>query len=103
MAERHTIHIDVDTEHLTLTVDKDPLYIRPGEFVSWEFDGEHPWTVHFAPISPLTHRRIVSNGTGMGSEVRTPLAPGKYSYFIAALVNDQIYTADPELIDENTG
>lgn len=103
MTGEHTIQIVVDRDNRTLTVDKDPLYIRPGDFVSWEFDGEHPWTVHFAPISPLTHRRIVSEGTPMGYPVRDPLAPGKYSYFVAAMVNGQIYTADPELIDENEG
>ena len=30
-----------------------------------------------------------------------PLAPGKYAHFVAALVEGVIYTADPELIDEN--
>lgn len=98
----HTVTISVDARHQALTVEPNPQYISPGDHVTWQMVGEeHPWTVHFTPISPLTHRRVMSTGGAAGAAVRDPLAPGKYSYFVAAFVEGKIYTADPELIDEN--
>jgi len=104
MAGRHTIRILIDESRHALTVDPNPQYISPGDHVTWQMaEEEYPWTVHFTPISPLEHRRIMSEGGPDGDKVRAPLAPGKYAYFVAALVGGMIYTADPELIDENDG
>lgn len=99
----HTITITVDESHRALVVDPNPLYIGPGDSVTWQMVEPHPWTVHFTSTSPLTHRRIISYGEPERGTVRNPLAPGKYTYFVAAEVDGLIYTADPELIDENHG
>ncbi len=96
------VRIGVDTTRRTVTVSPDPLYIEPGDSVVWSSPDGYPWTVHFSPISPLSDRRILSSGEeAWGGTVRADVAPGKYSYFLAVAVNGWVFTADPELIDEN--
>jgi len=97
-----TVQIGLDRIRRTATVSPDPLYIAPGDLVVWSCPDGYPWTVHFSPISPLSERRILSpSGEPQGGTVRADVAPGKYSYFIAVAVGDWVFTADPELIDEN--
>jgi len=96
------VQIEVDRSRYTVTVSPDPLYIAPGDLVVWSCADGYPWTVHFSPISPLSERRILSpGGEPRGGTVRADVAPGKYSYFVAVAVGDWVFTADPELIDEN--
>jgi hypothetical protein len=89
-----------DETAMTVVTNPNPCYIRPGDRVEWGC-ADAPFAIHFEPQSPLLHRRLRAPGGQIGDDVRGDIHPGKYRYFVAVAVGNQIYTEDPELIDEN--
>jgi len=91
--------------HTIVVVEPDPCYITRRDRVEWFCREGLPFAIHFDPLSPLQHRRLRSSetegGTRVEEAVRGDILPGKYRYLVAVFHNGEIYTEDPELIDEN--
>jgi len=100
-SELHPIAIAVDLTAARVITTPNPCYIRPGDRVEWTCEAGYPFAIHFDPQSPLLHRRLRAPRGTIGDDVRPDIHPGKYRYLVAVAVGDEIYTEDPELIDEN--
>ncbi len=104
-AEIHKVQISVDREgdheNPRVVTDPNPCYIRPRDHVEWTCE-DGPFAIQFEPLSPLTLRRLrtETNNRTIKGEVRPDNQPGSYRYFVAVEVNGQIFTEDPELIDD---
>lgn len=101
---KHEIMIRLDQSpqrHTIVTVNPNPCYIRRGDTVQWVCEGGHPIAIHFDPLSPLEHRRLRASQGVIEEQVRDGILPGKYRYLVAVFSEGEIYTEDPELIDEN--
>jgi len=98
---RHQLRVTVDPEEGRVGVTPSPAYIASGDTVEWTYEGG-PFAIHFEHSSPLAHRRLLTAGkeTKVEGEIRANNVPGIYRYFVAVLFNGQIYTEDPELIDD---
>lgn len=100
----HQLRVTVDPEVGRVAVEPSPVYIAPGDRVDWTCEAG-PFAIHFEPFSPLAHRRLWTTGdqTRVGGDIRANNVPGKYRYFVAVWYDGQIYTEDPELIDDPEG
>jgi len=87
-----------------VAVEPNPVYIASGDRVDWTCEAG-PFAIHFEPVSPLARRRFWTTGdrNTVGGHIRANNLPGKYRYFVAVLHDGQIYTEDPELIDDPVG
>ena len=98
---RHQLRVTVDPEVGRVSVTPSPVYIASGDTVEWTYEGG-PFAIQFEPFSPLARRRLWTTGdqTTVEGEIRANNVPGTYRYFVAVWHDGEIYTEDPELIDD---
>lgn len=77
-------------------VDVPRLRVRPGDRVSWQFNGS--FAIDFQSLTPFDDVYFFAQDNLL-EQVRDDAAPGMYKYSVALVAgNGQIHLADPEMI-----
>lgn len=81
-----------------IETDPDPIKLRPGQTVSFRFEGG-PWMLQPTPLSPFD--RVVIHGQGgetVTVTVRDNAMTGVYKSIIAVHVDGRVFVTDPHFI-----
>lgn len=98
----HTVVILLD-ERGNIDYENGLIRAIPGDTIVWQCprckEGRKPFSVHIGWNSPFPECSYQSpDGSDIAVDVPAEAQFGHYRYVVAALVNGNIYTDDPELI-----
>jgi plastocyanin len=93
----HTANITVDSQG---NFHYDPLIIMVDrrDTVVWKCEGNPNFAIHIGWNSPLDRGRYRTSKKEIKAHVQENAQPGHYHYFVAVLIDNEIWTDDPEII-----